>query len=140
MIVPQFGAAYENPVRAWWFDPADLLCAARAAEAGGLEILGSIHMHPDWPRLGLGTARAHPLCERPTPMDEYVFHASGWPVNLVCYLERLHGRLYHSLAAWRPGDSGCVQDVSFVTVRGEKHHGRASQAVVADSAIAASTT
>jgi hypothetical protein len=106
VIVPTFGAAYENPVRAWWFDPADLLTAARAAEARGQEILGSIHMHPDWHRLGPEAARAHPLCEAPTPMDEYVFRASGWPVNLVCYLERLHGRLYHTLAAW---DSGCAQ-------------------------------
>jgi hypothetical protein len=110
VIVPTFGAAYENPVRAWWFDPVDLLRAARAAEAHGQEILGSIHMHPDWHRLGPEAARAHPLCEAPTPMDEYAFRAGGWPVNMVCYLERTHGRLYHALAAWQPvDDSGCVQ-------------------------------
>jgi hypothetical protein len=109
VIVPTFGAAYENPVRAWWLDPADLLRAARAAQARDQEILGSIHMHPDWHRLGPESARAHPLCEQPTAMDEYMFRASGWPVNLVCYLERLHGRLYHTVAAWQPDDSGCVQ-------------------------------
>ncbi|SMD19390.1 MPN domain-containing protein [Kibdelosporangium aridum] len=102
VIVPTFGAAYENPVRAWWFDPIDLLHISRAAEARDQEILGSIHMHPDWHRLGPEAARAHPLCEQPTPMDEYVFRASGWPVNVVCYVERLHGRLYHTLAAWQP--------------------------------------
>jgi hypothetical protein len=102
VIVPTFGDAYENPVRAWWFNPADLLRIARTAEARGQDVLGSIHMHPDWHRLGPEAARAHPLCERPTPMDEYVFRASGWPVNMVCYLERRQGRLYHTLAAWRP--------------------------------------
>jgi hypothetical protein len=109
VIVPTFGAAYENPVRGWWFDPIELLHTARAAEAGGQEILGSIHMHPDWHRLGPEAAHAYPLCEQPTAMDEYVFRASGWPVNVVCYLERLHGRLYHTLAAWQPHDDGCVQ-------------------------------
>ncbi|MCE7004752.1 hypothetical protein LWC34_18260 [Kibdelosporangium philippinense] len=106
VVVPTFGAAYENPVRAWWFDPGDLLRISRTADAMGQEILGSIHMHPDWHRLGPEAARAHPLCEEPTPMDEYMFSASGWPVNVVCYVERLHGRLYHTLAAWQPD---CVQ-------------------------------
>lgn len=99
-IVPRFGSAYENPVRAWWLDPVDLLRISRYADRMGAEILGSIHLHPDWHRLGPESERCRPLSERPTPMDEYVFGNSGWPVNVVCYLERRHGAFYYTLAAW----------------------------------------
>ncbi|RPK54569.1 hypothetical protein EES43_28765 [Streptomyces sp. ADI96-02] len=99
-IVPRFGAAYENPVRAWWLDPADLLRIAREADRRNLDILGSVHMHPDWHRLGPRQARAHPLDECPTEMDRYVFRSSGWPVNVVCYVERRHGAHGYALSAW----------------------------------------
>ncbi|MEV7040691.1 hypothetical protein [Amycolatopsis sp. NPDC051061] len=101
-IVPRFGAAYENPVRAWWFAPADLLGIARGAEERGLDVLGSIHLHPDWHRLGPESERECRLSDRPTPMDEYVFRSTGWPLNVVCYLEKQHGGFYYSLAAWDP--------------------------------------
>ncbi|MCS7479534.1 hypothetical protein ACFFQW_39535 [Umezawaea endophytica] len=99
-IVPRFGAAYENPVRAWWLDPADLLRISRLADLVGLDILGSIHLHPDWHRLGPESERGRPLSDRPSAMDEYVFRGCGWPINVVCYLERRHGSLYYSVAAW----------------------------------------
>lgn len=99
-IVPRFGAAYENPVRAWWLDPADLLSIARDADARGHDVLGSIHLHPDWHRLGPESERDRPLSERPTPMDEHMFRSSGWPVNVVCYLERRYGGFCYSAAAW----------------------------------------
>lgn len=99
-IVPRFGTAYENPVRAWWLDPVDLLHISRAADTRGLDVLGSIHLHPDWHRLGPACERDRPLDDRPTPMDQHMFRNSGWPVNVVCYLERRHGGLYYSLAAW----------------------------------------
>ncbi|SEO68362.1 hypothetical protein SAMN04489732_101894 [Amycolatopsis saalfeldensis] len=99
-IVPRFGSAYENEVRAWWLAPADLLRITRAADARGLDVLGSIHLHPDWHRLGPECERGRPLSERPTPMDSYVFRSTGWPLNVVCYLERRHGGFYYTLAAW----------------------------------------
>jgi hypothetical protein len=99
-IVPKYGSAYENPVRAWWIAPDDLLRISREAEARGLEILGSIHLHPDWHRLGPESERGRPLSERPTPMDEHMFRECGWQVNAVCYLEMLRGAFYYSLAAW----------------------------------------
>jgi hypothetical protein len=99
-IVPRFGSAYENPVRAWWLDPADLLAIARDAQVRGLDLLGSIHLHPDWHRLGPESERDRPLSERPTPMDEHMFRNSGWPVNVVCYLERRYGGFCYALAAW----------------------------------------
>lgn len=105
-IVPRFGTAYENPVRAWWLDPADLLTITRTADAAGLDVLGSIHLHPDWHRLGPECERDRPLSDSPTPMDEHMFRNSGWPVNVVCYLERRHGGLYYSLAAW---DAECLR-------------------------------
>jgi proteasome lid subunit RPN8/RPN11 len=99
-IVPRFGSAYENPVRAWWFDPADLLGITRQADERGDDVLGSIHLHPDWHRLGPEPERSRPLSDHPTPMDEHMFRNSGWPINVVCYLERLQGGFYYSLAAW----------------------------------------
>ncbi|MGW6263293.1 hypothetical protein [Streptomyces sp. NPDC055085] len=99
-IVPRFGAAYENPVRAWWLDPADLLRITNDADRRGLDVLGSVHMHPDWHRLGPSQAHAHPLDEHPTEMDRYVFCSSGWPVNVVCYVELRHGAHGYALSAW----------------------------------------
>lgn len=104
-IVPKFGSSYENPVRAWWFEPADLLRITREADARGLDVLGSVHLHPDWHRLGPECERSRPLSESPTPMDAYVFRSTGWPLNVVCYLERRHGGFYYSLAAW---DGACA--------------------------------
>ncbi|MFE0732822.1 hypothetical protein ACFW2X_32200 [Streptomyces antibioticus] len=101
-IVPRFGPDYENEHRGWWMDSADLLKAARQAEEGGLDLLGSIHMHPDWHRIGPPSARDHVLSERPTPMDRHLFGQAGWPLNLICYLERRDGAFYHALAAWTP--------------------------------------
>ncbi|MEU3282710.1 hypothetical protein [Streptomyces antibioticus] len=101
-IVPRFGPAYENEHRGWWMDSADLLKAFREAEEAGLDLLGSIHMHPDWHRIGPSPARDHVLSERPTPMDRHLFGQTGWPLNLICYLERRSGVFYHALAAWTP--------------------------------------
>ncbi|WP_371596763.1 hypothetical protein [Streptomyces sp. NBC_00564] len=103
-IVPRFGPAYENEVRGWWIDSRDLLRTSREAEAAGLEILGSIHMHPDWHRIGPPMERQFVLSERPTPMDQHVFANTGWPINVVCYLERRGDAIYHALAAWTPPD------------------------------------
>ncbi|WP_432156721.1 hypothetical protein [Streptomyces sp. bgisy153] len=114
-IVPRFGPAYENEHRGWWMDSTDLLKAARQAEEAGLDLLGSIHMHPDWHRIGPPSARAHVLSERPTPMDRHLFGHSGWPLNLICYLERRDGDFYYALAAWTPtpsrapGGGGCAE-------------------------------
>jgi hypothetical protein len=109
-IVPQFGAAYENPVRGYWLDSRDLLRISRRADDLALDILGSIHMHPDWHRIGPPPAETMPLSERPTSMDEYVFGSTLWPVNVICYLERLGESLCYSLRAWgQPADpsGGC---------------------------------
>ncbi|WP_460067065.1 MPN domain-containing protein [Streptomyces sp. YKOK-I1] len=105
-IVPRFGPAYENEHRAWWVDSRDLLKASREAEALGLELLGSIHMHPDWHRIGPPQERGLVLSERPTPMDRHVFAQTAWPINVICYLERRNDAFYHALAAWSPALSG----------------------------------
>lgn len=102
-IAPRFGAAYENDARGFWLDSRDQLRIARDADDRGLELLGSIHMHPDWHRIGPPSTASMPLSERPTPMDEYVFGLTGWPVNLICYLERLGGALCYVLQAWGRG-------------------------------------
>ncbi|MEU8972800.1 hypothetical protein AB0D11_26610 [Streptomyces monashensis] len=101
-IVPVFGPAYENEHRGWWMDSRDLLRASREADALGMDLLGSIHMHPDWHRLGPPSERGRVLSERPTPMDRHLFGRTGWPLNLICYLERRGDAYYHALAAWAP--------------------------------------
>ncbi|MET8976704.1 hypothetical protein ABZX85_13910 [Streptomyces sp. NPDC004539] len=101
-IVPVFGPAYENEHRGWWMDSRDLLRASREADALGMDLLGSIHMHPDWHRLGPPAERGHMLSERPTPMDRHLFARTGWPLNVICYLERRGDAFYHALAAWEP--------------------------------------
>ena len=124
-IVPRFGPAYENESRGWWMDSRDLLKASREAEAEGLEIIGSIHMHPDWHRLGPPCERGVVLSERPTPMDRYVFGRTAWPVNLICYLECRAGVMYYALACWapppadRPGDGSAELPLRIRTVAGE---------------------
>jgi hypothetical protein len=35
-------------------------------------------------------------------MDVHLFGRTGWPLNLICYLERRGGVFYHALAAWAP--------------------------------------
>jgi cytochrome P450 len=100
-IVPCFGTAYENPHRGYWCDSTDLLRILRGAEADGLDILGSIHLHPDWHNID-SPGGSPQLSEHPTRMDTYVFNNTGWPVNLICYLERRNRSMYHSWGAWTP--------------------------------------
>ncbi|MGW7166763.1 hypothetical protein ACWGH3_15955 [Streptomyces sp. NPDC054884] len=101
-IVPEFGSAYENEHRGWWMDSRDVLRVSREADSLSLDLLGSIHMHPDWHRLGPPSERGYVLSERPTPMDRHLFARTEWPLNVICYLERRGGVFYHALAAWAP--------------------------------------
>lgn len=102
VIVPCFGAAYSNPCRGFWCDPRQLLTILDEARAAGLEVLGSIHLHPDWHQIGPPGERNLTISEAPTPMDHYVFRHTGYPLNMILYLERRNGTLYHSLGAWSP--------------------------------------
>ncbi|EWM18255.1 hypothetical protein [Kutzneria sp. 744] len=102
-IVPRFGSAYENTDRGYWLDPADLLRINREAERTGMDILGSIHMHPDWHRITRKEEeQACALSSRPTAMDEHVFAEAGWPVNIICYLEQVNGLTSYNVEAWNP--------------------------------------
>lgn len=107
-IVPCFGTAYQNPHRGYWCDSSDLLRIMRDAEVDGLDILGSIHLHPDWHNIDSPGGNGSPLSEHPTRMDKYVFANTGWPVNLICYLERRNHSIYHSWGAWTP----CTADLA----------------------------
>jgi hypothetical protein len=102
VIVPCFGAAYSNPCRGFWCEPKQLLAATKEARAAGQEVLGSIHLHPDWHRIGPPGERNLKISEAPTPMDHYVFSNTGYPLNMILYLERRNGAIYHSLGAWSP--------------------------------------
>ncbi|GEL75061.1 hypothetical protein [Myxococcus virescens] len=103
-IIPRFGACYANGRRGFWCEPQELLRITTEAEAQGLEVLGSIHLHPDWHRIGPPHERGLRVSQEPTPMDRHLFQGSGWPLNMILYLERREGRLYHSIGAWAPPD------------------------------------
>lgn len=102
-IVPRFGSAYDNTDRGFWLDPADLLRISRESDRVGLDLLGAIHMHPDWHRITRVEAeRAVPLSSAPTLMDIHVFGCAGWPVNLICYLEKVNDVISYDIGAWSP--------------------------------------
>ncbi|MEU5165941.1 MULTISPECIES: hypothetical protein [Streptomyces] len=101
-IASCFGAAYRNPRRGFWCSSKDLLRIQRQGERRRLDILGSIHMHPDWHRMGPPAERGLRISEHPTPMDRYMFDNSRYPVNVICYLESTGGKLSAALAAWGP--------------------------------------
>jgi hypothetical protein len=102
VIVPDFGEAYRNGRRGFWCDSADLLAVTRQAEAEGRELLGSIHLHPDWHRIGPVRERPMRISHQPTRMDDYVFRNTGWPLNLICYLERHGNEVFHTIGGWGP--------------------------------------
>ena len=97
-VVPRFGSCYSNGDRGFWCSAVDLMAIDREASARGLTLLGSIHMHGDLHRPG----ERQSLSERPTPMDEYMFRNTGWPLNLICYLESRGEQVFHALGAWAP--------------------------------------
>ncbi|MFD7337889.1 hypothetical protein ACFV98_18070 [Streptomyces violascens] len=102
-IVPRFGKQYDDGERGFWCDSRQLLQVVRKFEAEGLEMLGSVHMHPDWHRVGPPHERREHLSENPSRMDEYLFRNAGWPLNVICYLEsRGTGGVTHTFAAWSP--------------------------------------
>ncbi|MET7602636.1 hypothetical protein ABZS96_08890 [Streptomyces avermitilis] len=35
-------------------------------------------------------------------MDRHLFGRTGWPLNIICYLERRGDEFYHALGAWAP--------------------------------------
>ncbi|NUS43178.1 MAG: hypothetical protein HOQ24_05755 [Mycobacteriaceae bacterium] len=110
-IVPRFGQQYENPLRGWWCAPKDLLRIARQGEAEDLDILGGVHLHPDWHRICGVTDAGATLSEHPTAMDEYLFRNAAWPVHLICYLAEHDSALYHTWAGWRTDPDGVCRRV-----------------------------
>lgn len=101
-IAPCFGRAYRNRRRGFWCSPQDLLRIYRKADLDGVDILGSIHMHPDWHRMGPPEERGLVISEDPTPMDRYMFDNTRYPVNMICYLESANQVVSATLAAWGP--------------------------------------
>ena len=98
-IIPTFGPMYANAGRGYWCDSKDLLAADREAEEAGMELLGSIHLHPDWHRIAPPAERQY-IDQNPTRMDAYLFRNTGWPVNIILHLSQLDDRLHHTMAAW----------------------------------------
>lgn len=100
VIVPCYGAPYANGGRGFWCSNVDIMRITRDAASRGLEVLGSIHSHPDWHQIGPEHERGQRLSQLPTAMDEYLFRNTGWPLNMICYLESRDNEIFHTLAAW----------------------------------------
>ncbi|GIJ62252.1 3-hydroxyacyl-CoA dehydrogenase NAD-binding domain-containing protein [Virgisporangium aurantiacum] len=105
-IVPCFGEAYDNAHRGFWCHAVDQLRVHREAEADGLEVLGSIHLHPDWHRIGPPAERAMRISQHPTPMDAYMFQQTQWPLNMICYVESSGAGCTYTVGAWAPPADG----------------------------------
>lgn len=118
-IVPQFGKQYDDGERGFWCSSQDLLKVVREFEDAGLEMLGSIHMHPDWHRIGPPHERGtQKLSEQPSRMDEYLFRNAGWPLNIICYLESRADGIAHTYGAFRPpNDPDRTTGVTTMTMR-----------------------
>ncbi|MFF1447333.1 hypothetical protein ACFVYF_04055 [Streptomyces sp. NPDC058274] len=106
-IAPRFGEVYRNPGRGFWSDDKGVLQAIQRQSAKGLDLLGSVHSHPNWHEIGPPHERFQELSENPTRMDEYLFRQSSWPVNLIWYIRAIGGLLEHRVAGWRPGPERC---------------------------------
>ncbi|MFJ3904472.1 hypothetical protein [Streptomyces sp. NPDC090025] len=123
-IVPCFGAAYANTRRGYWCSSRDLLRIHRAADRDGLDVIGSIHLHPDWHHIGPPPERTLRISQRPTPMDRHMFAETGYPVNMICYLESPptptpdpgHGPT-EFLAAWSPPETPGASDCPELTIK-----------------------
>ncbi|URM91490.1 hypothetical protein LUW75_17610 [Streptomyces sp. MRC013] len=104
-IIPRFGDVYRNPGRGFWCDEKGVLQAIKKQYARGLELMGSIHSHPNWHEIGPPHERYQKLSENPTRMDEYLFRQSCWPVNIIWYIRGgdSSGGMVHRVAGWRPG-------------------------------------
>ncbi|MFI5492080.1 3-hydroxyacyl-CoA dehydrogenase NAD-binding domain-containing protein [Actinoplanes sp. NPDC051859] len=105
-IVPCFGAAYDNANRGFWCHAVDQLKVHREAEADGLEVLGSIHLHPDWHRIGPDHERGMQISQHPTAMDAYMIQQTQWPLNLICYVEGAGDVPTYTIGAWAPPTDG----------------------------------
>jgi hypothetical protein len=106
-IAPQFGEAYRNPGRGFWSDDKGVLQAIQRQSVKGLDLLGSVHSHPNWHEIGPPHERFQELSENPTRMDEYLFRQSSWPINVIWYIRAINGLLEHRVAGWRPGPEQC---------------------------------
>jgi hypothetical protein len=102
VVAARYGVMYKNTGRGYWCDSRTLFAVWQEAEADGLELLGSIHLHPDWHRIGPPDERHLRLSEQPTPTDEHLFRRASWPLNIICFVERRHERFSATLAAWAP--------------------------------------
>ncbi|ABD11235.1 hypothetical protein ThrDRAFT_04625 [Frankia casuarinae] len=109
VIAPQFGDVYRNPGRGFWCSGEDVFQAVKKHEAAGLELIGSIHSHPNWHEIGPQHERTQRLSEKPTRMDEYLFRQSSWPVNLIWYVHAGRQGLAHRVAAWKAGPERCAE-------------------------------
>jgi hypothetical protein len=107
MIAPQFGEVYRNPGRGFWCDESGVLQAIKRQAANGLELMGSVHSHPNWHEIGPPHERYQQLSENPTRMDEYLFSQSCWPVNVIWYVRATADGMTHRVAGWRPGPERC---------------------------------
>ena len=102
---PRFGGVYTDLRRGYLCHPTDLLAVMRKAEAADQQVLGSVHMHADLHNLDRPDELSPTITEMASPIDQDLFMATQWPVNLILYFERKARSLYHTFSAWGVPDS-----------------------------------
>ena len=100
----QFGGVYKDLRRGYQADAADLVETWRRAQAQGLDVLGSVHMHADLHNLDRPDALSPVTTHQATPIDHELFRSSAWPLNMIVYLERRGDGLCWTMTAWVPSD------------------------------------
>lgn len=99
---PKFGGVYKDHRRGYQSDARDLLTVIHKAEAVHQEILGSIHMHADLHNTDRPDDLSPVISQSASPIDHNLFQASGWPLNMILYVERHERALHWAVTAWVP--------------------------------------
>ncbi len=101
---PKFGGVYKDRRRGYQSDARELLTVIHEAEAVHQEILGSIHMHADLHNIDRPDDLSPVISQSASPTDHDLFQASGWPLNMILYVERYERALHWTVTAWVPGN------------------------------------
>lgn len=109
----KFGGVYKDLRRGYQTHAPDLLEIIRKASSVGQDILGSVHLHADLHNLDRPDESSPIVTEMATKIDQDLFRASGWPLNLIMYLERRDSGICWTMTAWVPGSEGSTSKMNY---------------------------
>lgn len=105
----QFGGVYKDLRRGYQADAQDLMRLSLQAESQGLDVLGSVHMHADLHNRDRPDELSPITTHLATRIDHELFRTSGWPLNMIVYVERQGTNLCWAMTAWVPPPTQTAQ-------------------------------